>query len=271
MRVLGNFSVEGNTSAALDYIVSVLFVERLGIKDLSVTHNVQGFLLVGVPGTQGILILPPFLSGSGGENLLKSNDFRLQIVETDNYIQDITGESIIPVLAKNGMNDVSSRIQVHPEKIEINFDILGSAFYILTRTEEMTNSTRDEHNRFPAYASHAYQNDYLHRPIVDEYVEILWWCMKQLWPRLERKPRKFRMLLSHDVDVPFAEAFSSPERILRSLGGDIVNRERIFQAWQLQRLLGGPLVPFYVLRSPDIRGLVKYGLDILRYHGLFAR
>jgi len=34
---------------------------------------------------------------------------------------------------------------------------------------------------------------------------------------------------------------------------------------------GGPLVPFYVLRSPDIRGLVKYGLDILRYRGLFAR
>jgi len=34
---------------------------------------------------------------------------------------------------------------------------------------------------------------------------------------------------------------------------------------------GGPLVPFYVLRSPDIRGLVKYGLGILRYRGLFAR
>ena len=75
-------------------------------------------------------------------------------------------------------------------------------------------------------------------PLVDEYVEIFWWCMKQLWPRLERKPRKFRMLLSHDVDVPFAEAFSSPKRILRSLSRDIVNRERIFQAWQLQRLVG---------------------------------
>jgi len=62
--------------------------------------------------------------------------------------------------------------------------------------------------------------------------------MKQLWPRLERKPLKFRMLLSHDVDVPFAEAFSSPKGFLRSLGRDILNRERIFQAWQLQRLVG---------------------------------
>lgn len=225
MRVLGNFSVEGSTSAALHYIVSVLFVERLGIKDLSITPSDHGFLFVEVPGMQGTLLLPPFLSGSGVENLLKSNDFRLQIAETENYIQDITGESTIPVLAKNGIPDVSSRIQVHPQKIEITFDILGSAFYILTRTEEITNPTRDEHDRFPAYASHAYQNGYLHRPIVDEYVEILWWCMKQLWPRLERKPRKFRMLLSHDVDVPFAEAFSSPKRILRSLGGDIVKRK----------------------------------------------
>jgi len=213
-------------------------VERLGIKDLSITPSDHGFLFIGVPGTQGTLILPLFLSGSGVKNLLKSRDFRLQIAETDNYIQDITGESTIPVLAKNGMNDVSSRIHVHPEKIEINFDIMGSAFHILTRVEEIANSTCDEHNRIPAYMSHAYQNDYLHRPIVDEYVEILWWCMKQLWPRLECKSLKFRMLLSHNVDVPFAEAFSSPKRILLSLGRDIVNRERIFQAWQMQRLLG---------------------------------
>lgn len=67
MRVLGNFSVEGNTSAALDYIVSVLFVERLGIKDPSITPSDHGFLFIGVPGTQGILILPPFFQVQGAK------------------------------------------------------------------------------------------------------------------------------------------------------------------------------------------------------------
>jgi len=77
VRVLGNFSVEGNTSAALDYIDLVVFVERLGIKDLSITPSDHGFIFIGVPGTQTTLILPLFLSGSGVKNLLKSNDFRL--------------------------------------------------------------------------------------------------------------------------------------------------------------------------------------------------
>lgn len=34
---------------------------------------------------------------------------------------------------------------------------------------------------------------------------------------------------------------------------------------------GGHLVPFYVLSSPSVRGMVKYGLDILRYRGLLTR
>jgi len=55
----------------------------------------------------------------------------------------------------------------------MTFDIMGSALYILARVEEIANSTRDEHNRIPAYVSHAHENDYLHRPIADEYVEIL--------------------------------------------------------------------------------------------------
>ena len=40
------------------------------------------------------------------------------------------------------------------------------------------------------------------RPIVNEYLEILWICISRLAPNLERKSRKFRINLSHDVDRP---------------------------------------------------------------------
>jgi hypothetical protein len=153
------------------------------------------------------------------------NTYWLEIPQ-HHVLRDTLGESKIPVLfCDSNYKKNKSIFSIEEDQLHLRIDVFGSAFYMLTRYEEIENLTRDEHDRFPAYASHAYQNGYLHRPVVDEYVEILWWCMKRLWPRLERKPRKFRMLLSHDVDVPFAEAFSSPKRILRSLGGDMIKRK----------------------------------------------
>jgi len=149
--------------------------------------------------------------------------------------------------------------------VTINFDILGSIFYILTRAEEIANPTRDEHGRFSAVASHAYQNGYLDRPVVDEYIEILWWCMKRLWPGLERKPRQFRMVLTHDVDSPFAEAFSPPARVLRSFGGDILKRKDPARAF---RRLGN----WAATKRGDFKRDTNYTfdriMDISEKHGL---
>jgi len=39
-------------------------------------------------------------------------------------------------------------------------DIFASSFFMLTRWEEYVNKTRNKHNRFPAYASLAYKNNF---------------------------------------------------------------------------------------------------------------
>ena len=67
MRVLGNFSVEGNTSAALDYIVSLLFVERLGIKDLPLRQVIKAFFLLGSPERKAYLSYPCFFQVQGAK------------------------------------------------------------------------------------------------------------------------------------------------------------------------------------------------------------
>lgn len=51
-------------------------------------------------------------------------------------------------------------------EIELEIDIFGSAFFMLTRYEEVAKSDRDEHHRFPAGASLACQERFLERPIV---------------------------------------------------------------------------------------------------------
>lgn len=82
-------------------------------------------------------------------------------------------------------------------------DIFGSTFFMLSRYEEYIEEVEDIHQRFPAYASIAYRNGFLDRPIVNEYLDILWSRLKKLWPGLSRKKRSFRLIPTHDVDIPY--------------------------------------------------------------------
>lgn len=117
----------------------------------------------------------------------------------------------------------------------LGLDVFGSAFFMLTRYEEMVIRERDKHNRFPAAESLAYREGFLDRPIVDEYVEILWTCMRRLWPGVDRKKRQYRLILTHDVDHPFAVLNKSWIEVLRSSAGDVLNRKDITLALSRMR------------------------------------
>lgn len=130
----------------------------------------------------------------------------------------------IPCLSVNS-NEVNEINNDSENKLTIPFDLFDSAFYMLSRMEESLSPDRDSHDRFPASASHAFQNNYLHRPIVDEYVEILWHCMKKLWPGLKRKERTFQMQVTHDVDSPFGVLFKKASQMVRSCGCDVLKRK----------------------------------------------
>src|SRR5205823_13740837 len=98
--------------------------------------------------------------------------------------------------------------------------------------EEAVRSQRDEHDRFPAAASIAEREGFLDRPLVNEYAESLWSLLRARWPRLERRARGFRVLPSHDVDIPFCAG----GRSVRNAAGDVVRRRD--PALALRRLAG---------------------------------
>jgi hypothetical protein len=104
----------------------------------------------------------------------------------------------------------------------LGLDVFGSAFFMLSRYEEAIKPERDRHDRFPATASLAYQEGFLDRPIINEYLEILWACLIHLWPRLQRKFRQFQIYVSHDVDEPFRYGFAGISRLIRLCGKDIL-------------------------------------------------
>ncbi len=104
----------------------------------------------------------------------------------------------------------------------LNIDIFGSAFFMLSRYEELIVHERDAHDRFPATASVAYKANFLDRPLINEYLEILWTCLNQLWPGLQRKKRQFRTLISCDVDHPMDHAGYSLKRTIFRVGARLL-------------------------------------------------
>jgi len=138
--------------------------------------------------------------------------------------------SKLPIIYGEEISPNKDYIVETPEGLYLGLDIFGSAFFMLTRYEELVKPDRDEHDRFPATASLAYQEGFLDRPIINEYIEILWYCLKRLWPGLERKRRQFRTILSHDVDQPYLYAFKPITWLLRIMAGDLLKRKDILLA-----------------------------------------
>jgi hypothetical protein len=146
-------------------------------------------------------------------------------------------EHHVPVLYGN--TDLQTICE--PAHIRLPVDIFGSAFFMLSRYEELVTKDRDEHDRFPARSSVACREGFLDRPIVDEYVEILWAAMSTLWPRLVRKQHMARTFVTCDVDS--AMSFRGGLRpVVQRMGDDILKRRspamaarNMLNAWRTNR------------------------------------
>lgn len=109
----------------------------------------------------------------------------------------------------------------------LNLDIFGSTFFMLSRYEELITPDRDEHNRFPGAASTACKGNFLERPIVNEYIEILIYCIKEIWPDIIFKKRTYKKFISCDVDHPFDLAGYSFKKTILRVGARIVRDKNI--------------------------------------------
>jgi len=116
-------------------------------------------------------------------------------------------------------------VKVSADEILCGVDIFASTFFMLTRWEEYVRPERDVHGRFPAKASLAGKHQFLHRPVVNEYVEMVWNMLTYLGIGEQRKKRKFEMLLTHDVDE--ALLWKNTGFFFKKLGGDLLKRHSL--------------------------------------------
>lgn len=187
----------------------------------------------------------------------------LKVIKLPADIRDAAVEPQMPVIYGNcNTNSIFS-----DDNNTCYVDIFGSAFFMMTRYEEVVKQDRDQFDRFPARASLAYQEGFLERPIINEYLEILWRWMKKYKEDLRRRERKFSIMPTHDVDVPFLALSMNWKEKLRTLVGDVVKRKslKIFQkniyTFLLSRVVG---------YEKDLNNTFDYIMSLSEKHNLVS-
>lgn len=207
-----------------DYAVDVVLGEFLGLGWERIVSDNDAIMIT---------------TSSGAQTLRLNDDFFRRIYKsplTTASLPELPLQEMEVKLGNTGLNLVEHTVPVlygkpglrrQDQNINIEVDIFGSVFFMLSRYEEAVVKEKDVHGRFPTKESVAYKGGFINRSLVDEYVEILWACLKALWPRVERKRRSYRLLLTHDVDHPFVAYGKSWAKILRNIGGDLVRRKEL--------------------------------------------
>lgn len=128
-----------------------------------------------------------------------------------------------------------SSLELNKDKITIGIDIFGSIFFMLSRYEELVVKEKDIYGRFPYKESISFKEDFIVRPVVDEYILLLWSCIRYLYPEIKRKEHKPKTFVSCDVDYIKDKGVRFPG-IFKRIAGDLIKRKSITSLFSSVRL-----------------------------------
>jgi len=98
------------------------------------------------------------------------------------------------------------------------FDPFAASFYLISRYEEYLPHIRDEHDRFTAPESLAFQHQFLATPLINIWANEIIQIIKKKFPELQLPQQEFKYLSTIDVD----NAYSYKNKgLIRTIGGII--------------------------------------------------
>ena len=192
------------------YAVSVLLGHFLGLEhSIEVNENLDVY---------------QFTTESG---LLNIADAFFGIVESD-YMN----LQHIPSSSQTHTNAYSNQFEVifgtdqvkktASKKLHCETDIIASTFFMLSRWEECCIEQKDEHGRITEQEMFSVKHNLHHRPLVNEWIELLWNLLQEAGCTQNRKEAKFHIRITHDVD--HIARYDSLKKFIRALGGDLFLR-----------------------------------------------
>lgn len=207
-----NITISNNNISEKQYIIGVIFSEFLGLDFITKIDNGYNDYSIKFENKE-LLIKDKFFNLFPDDlTYLTLEALPKKIIYAKN---DFATEAKIPVIYGD------DEFYFEDDTIICGIDIFASSFFFLSRWEEYVLKIVDEHLRFPANASFAYKNSLLNRPLVNEYIELLWKLLLKLGFKGQRKARAFDLVLTHDIDQ-----LNYP-KTHHIIAGDILKRKSI--------------------------------------------
>lgn len=200
------------------YILDILFNEYLGLNYTLKIDNIDNYVIT--INNKKLII---------NDNFFNHHKEDLSYLNIDNFPKNIK-EFKTELIDENpiilyGNNEYKE----NENEIYLGLDIFASSFFMLTRWEEYVNKERDlEYGWFRAEYSIAFNNNFLVRAIVNEYLELLKVILLKLDINIKFKIWKYEKILTHDIDVIFK--YKNIITNLLSCGASIILRRNLKEA-----------------------------------------
>ncbi|WP_417326344.1 polysaccharide deacetylase family protein [Halarcobacter sp.] len=206
--------------------MDVIFNEFLGVSyDIVIDKKEYANWVIELENDNKLIVLDHFFNKYPKElEYLKLENIPNTINYEEKKNNQFIPEKDIPIIY--GTN----QLLINNEKlktIKCGIDIFASCFFMLTRWEESVNKIRDNHNRFLGIESLAYRNNFLNRPIVNEYIEMLKNMLLYLGLKEKLKDRDYRFIFTCDVDEPFDCTIKNIPKLIKTCASDIIKRKSL--------------------------------------------
>lgn len=198
MRVLAHDSFRPEK----EYILQVLLSDFLGLEyELEWHHKDYWELNTGAGSVQ----LPDLFFSKQGSDELHSD-----LCESMQFVECL-GTSVL--FGEDGK-------AADGADVKLNSDLIASAFVLLSRLEEYKSDKKDRFDRFPVEELMVVKAGLEKRPLVNEYLDVLWNGLKEAGIHQPRKKREYSLNLTHDVDQ--FRRFDKGTKVIRAMGGDLI-------------------------------------------------
>lgn len=146
-------------------------------------------------------------------------NYSTSVIDTELFFQSSS------ILFENGIREQDitvSKIEDSPiffpveKDSALPFDPFAASFYLITRYEEYLPHIRDQHDRFLASESLAFQNDFLETPIVNHWINEIEIILKNKFPDLVIPSREFNYISTIDIDNAYAYKYKG---LIRAIAG----------------------------------------------------
>lgn len=239
-------------SSRLSYVLNIFFQKLLNLK-VETTHSITDFNTAACPKinysyqvftNKGITIQP--------SSLLFENN-----ISTSSIHFNLSIETTIV-----GTQHV------------LSFDVLAASFYLLSRYEEYLPFKADEHGRFRACQSMAFQQGFLKRPIINSWSLEVKKILERLFPTINMSTPTYFPIITYDIDIAWAFINRS---VYRTIGATFKNLALNFSTFKrrIKTYLHIQKDPFdtfeYILNQQKKNNLPAHFFFLLGQYGKYDK